>query len=217
MEHLPHNLKTKVVSVIEEVGKLPLDERVHVLNEIRRALHTVSPFHDEPVDLVLWVPADKVTANQYNPNVVAPPEMELLRVSIRSDGYTQPIVGFEDESKYEVVDGFHRNRIGKEDPQVREQLHGYLPLVSINEGRRNLTDRMAATVRHNRARGKHAVTKMSDIVIELTRRKWSDQKIAEELGMEPDEVLRLKQVTGIADLFKDVEFSEAWSIREVPE
>lgn len=197
-----------------EVAALPVGERVAVLNEVRRLLHEVSPFVDEPVDFVQWVPTDEIRSNSYNPNTVAPVEMELLRHSIRSDGYTQPVVGFRDGDSFEVVDGFHRNRVGREDPEVRARVHGYLPVVGINEGRRGISDRMASTVRHNRARGKHQVVKMSDIVLDLTRRGWKAERIAQELGMEPDEVLRLKQVTGLAELFKDRAFSAAWDIVE---
>jgi len=197
-----------------EVAALPVGERVTVLNEVRRLLHEVSPFVDEPVDFVQWVPTDEIRSNSYNPNTVAPVEMELLRHSIRSDGYTQPVVGFRDGDSFEVVDGFHRNRVGREDPEVRARVHGYLPVVGINEGRRGISDRMASTVRHNRARGKHQVVKMSDIVLDLTRRGWKAERIAQELGMEPDEVLRLKQVTGLAELFKDRAFSAAWDIVE---
>ena len=198
----------------EEISRLPQEECIEALNEVRRVLHEVSPFQEEPVDLVLWVPAEKVQANSYNPNTVPKTEFDLLLLSIRSDGYTQPIVGFSEGDHVEVVDGFHRNRVGREDPTVRERVHGYLPVVSINEGRKGLANRMASTVRHNRARGKHQVVKMSDIVVDLTRRGWKEDRIATELGMSADEVLRLKQVTGLAELFKDREFSKAWDIVE---
>lgn len=193
-----------------EVSKLPTPDRIWVLNEIRRRLHTVSPFREEPVDCVLWVPVEQVEANDYNPNHVAPPEMRLLEHSITEDGYTQPIVGFQEEEHIEVVDGFHRNRVGRECPAVRQRVHGYLPVVLVNGGKVGRSDRIASTIRHNRARGKHAVGAMSDIVLELARRNWNDEKIGKELGMEPDEVLRLKQITGLAELFADREFSEAW-------
>jgi len=195
-----------------EISDLPVDEQVEVLNEIKVALHDASPFRDEPVDCVLWVAGERVEANDYNPNVVAPPEMRLLELSIENDRYTQPIVSWVEGGHYEVIDGFHRNRIGKECKQIRERLHGYLPITVINGDRQERADRIAATIRHNRARGKHQVSGMSDIVLELSRRNWSEKKIAKELGMEPDEVLRLKQITGLADLFADKEFSEAWEI-----
>jgi ParB-like chromosome segregation protein Spo0J len=200
----------KVRAALACAKDLPLDELVAVLNEIRRAIQHASPFKDEPVDLVTWVRADCLTGNDYNPNTVAPPEMELLRHSIRSDGYTQPIVAFEKDGKFEVVDGFHRHRVGKETPDIQARLSGYLPVVVINQSRDGKSDRMASTIRHNRARGKHQVDAMSDIVIELFRRGWSNDQIGNELGMQEDEVLRLKQVSGLADLFKDAEFSKSW-------
>lgn len=197
-------------ALIDELSKLPEDELITALNKIKIALHEISPFKKEPVDCVLWVKADMVEANDYNPNKVAPPEMKLLQHSIQMDGYTQPIVGFWEGDYFEVVDGFHRNRVGKECPDIRERIKGYLPVTIINEERRDRNDRIAATIRHNRARGKHAVTAMSDIVVELKRRNWSDQRIAKELGMDPDEVLRLSQITGLAELFADKDFSMAW-------
>lgn len=201
--------------LVAALATLPEAERIDALNEVRRALHEVSPFRDEPVDLVLWVPGTEVHANDYNPNTVAPPEMRLLALSIRADGYTQPVVGYREQSgTYEVVDGFHRHRVGKEVPEVRDRVHGYLPLVAINEGRIGKADRMAATVRHNRARGVHAVDGMSSIVVDLSRRNKSDAWIAENLGMEPSEVLRLKQVSGLVDLFSNREFSRAWEPAE---
>jgi ParB-like chromosome segregation protein Spo0J len=197
-------------AVIEQIKELPLDEKVAAINSLKVALHDISPFSNEPVDCVIWVKADQVDANDYNPNKVATPEMKLLQLSIAEDGYTQPIVTFGKNEYYEVVDGFHRNRVGKECPEVNARIHGYLPITVININRTDKADRIASTIRHNRARGKHQVAAMSDIVLELSRRNWSDAKIGKELGMEPDEVLRLKQITGLAELFSDAEFSEAW-------
>lgn len=190
--------------------EIPLADRIEVLNEIRLWLHQNGPFSGEPVDLVEWVPAENVSANDYNPNAVAPPEMELLRLSILADGFTQPIVTTEEDGSRVVIDGFHRNRVGKELDDVRERLQGYLPVVQIRADREDRGDRIASTIRHNRARGKHQVVAMSDIVVELKRRNWSDKKIGKELGMDPDEVLRLTQVTGLASAFKDRDFSTAW-------
>lgn len=202
--------ETFLTQLCEEISSLPEAEKIEALNKARKALHEISPFRGEPVDCVLWVPADQVEANDYNPNTVAPPEMKLLALSIGEDGYTQPIVAWGKNDYYEVVDGFHRNRVGKENKDVRERIRGYLPITLINHDREDKGDRIAATIRHNRARGKHQVGAMSDIVLELSRRNWSDQKISRELGMEPDEVLRLKQITGLAELFSDAEFSKAW-------
>jgi len=161
---------------------------------------------DHPVSRVLWVSVDMVVANDYNPNSVAPPEMKLLQTSIEADGFTQPIVTWlREDGLYEVVDGFHRHLVGR----LRLKLT-HLPIVVIAASRTGKGDRIASTIRHNRARGKHRVDAMADIVLDLSRRNWSNEKIAAELGMEPDEVLRLKQVTGLAEMFADKEFSEAW-------
>ena len=204
-------------AICEQIAVLPENEQIDVLNKVRWLLHSVSPFKDEPVDCVLWVKGDTVDPNEYNPNVVAPPEMKLLKLSILEDGYTQPVVTWVENGMREVVDGEHRKLVGKEDKQVRERVRGYLPVTTVNEWRHDLGDRMAATIRHNRARGKHIIEGMSDIVIELSRRKWSDKRIGRELGMEPDEVLRLKQISGLREMFADAEFSEAWEIVEEEE
>jgi ParB-like chromosome segregation protein Spo0J len=205
-----HPITTYVRGAVADITSLSLAERVEVLNQLKLLLHSLSPFVNEPVDCVLWVTADEVQANDYNPNSVAPPEMELLRLSIEADGFTQPIVTWEREPVFEVVDGFHRNRVGKECESVRERVSGYLPIVVIQGDRQDRGDRIAATIRHNRARGKHRVDAMSEIVLELKRRNWSDAKIGKQLGMDPDEVLRLTQITGLAEMFADREFSRAW-------
>lgn len=200
-------------ALLGELEELPEGERVQALNEIRTALHHASPFRAEPVDLVLWVPAESVAANDYNPNTVAPPEMRLLEHSIHEDGYTQPVVTWvEEDGRRETVDGFHRGEVGRSSAAVRKRTHGYLPVTTVNPERADRNDRVAATIRHNRARGRHRVDAMSDIVQELARRNWPDAKIGRELGMEPDEVLRLKQISGLAELFADRDFSEAWEI-----
>lgn len=200
----------KYDSVIEEIKSLDTEDRIKAINELKTALKEISPFQNEPVDCVQWVKSDLVVANDYNPNTVAPPEMELLHTSIQEDGYTQPIVVYQHDGIYEVVDGFHRNRVGKECKDITERIHGYLPVTIINDERHDKADRIASTIRHNRARGKHRVDAMSNIVLDLRKRNWSDKKIAKELGMDADEVLRLAQITGLAEMFSDREFSEAW-------
>jgi len=159
---------------------------------------------EHPVSRVVWVRADLIMANDYNPNKVAPPEMKLLKHSIETNGYTQPIVVWQTEDGYEVVDGFHRYKVGC------DLGLSHLPVVVINDKDTGRNDRIAATIRHNRARGKHQIQAMSDIVVELARRNWTDKRIAKELGMDADEILRLKQITGLAELFADEDFSEAW-------
>lgn len=195
-----------------EISEMDLSAKVAAINEVKALLKEISPFAGEPVECVQWVKSDQVIANDYNPNSVAPPEMELLHVSIQEDGYTQPIVVWQHDGIYEVVDGFHRNRVGKEYKDITDRIHGYLPVVVINNDREEKGDRIASTIRHNRARGKHRVEAMSDIVVELKRRNWSDAKIARELGMDADEVLRLTQITGLAEMFADKEFSTAWEV-----
>jgi ParB-like chromosome segregation protein Spo0J len=192
------------------IAQLPIDEQVSEINKIRKSLHEVSPFKDQPIDCVQWVSFDSIKANEYNPNKVAPPEMQLLEQSILEDGYTQPIVSWVTEDKHEVIDGFHRSRVGKESEEVRKRIQGYLPLVVVNDSQTDKGDRIASTIRHNRARGKHQVESMSDIVVELKKRNWSDDRIAKNLGMDKDEILRLCQVSGLAEVFENQEFSKAW-------
>jgi len=207
---LPEQHKRSIEHIFRLYADCSLDDRVSILNEIREIIARFSPFSSEPVDFVRWVKNDIVEANDYNPNSVAPPEMELLRVSIMADGYTQPIVANKAADKFIVVDGFHRNRVGKECKDVQTRVQGYLPVVQIRDEQTDVPERMASTIRHNRARGKHSVEGMSEIVLALKRRNWSDDKIGRELGMDPDEVLRLTQISGLAEMFSDKEFSEAW-------
>jgi len=204
------DLLDQVRCAFSELESCTLEERVDAINRVREITHEYSPFKQEPVDCVIWVPFDQVAANDYNPNQVAPPEMELLVHSIRSDGYTQPIVTWTNDGEYEVVDGFHRHRVGREQLDIAARIHGFLPVTVVNTERTDRGDRIASTIRHNRARGKHMIDGMAEIVLELKRRNWSDKKIGRDLGMDPDEVLRLSQITGLAEMFADKQFSEAW-------
>lgn len=206
-----NDIENLSLMIVESVNALPLAEKVDALNKIRKMLHEeCSPFKNEPVDFVEWVQCESIKANEYNPNKVAPPEMELLEISIINDGYTQPIVTWPTDGKHEVVDGFHRSRVGKESKQVSARLSGYLPAVSIRNEQSDKNNRVASTIRHNRARGKHQVDAMSDIVIELKNRNWTNSRIARELGMDEDEVLRLCQISGLGEMFSDADFSRAW-------
>jgi len=215
---LGHSVLERFKALMPELTALMSEhEQLAVINEIKKLLHEASPMHNEPVDLVLWVDADTVQANDYNPNRVAPPEMRLLEHSIECDGYTQPVVTWLDNGQREVVDGWHRQRVGKESKAVRKRVRGYLPVTTIKPDREGRKDRIAATIRHNRARGRHQVEAMSEIIVELARRNWSDKRIGKELGMEPDEVLRLKQISGLAEIFADKEFSEAWEVNFEPQ
>lgn len=209
----PERALADILEAVPRLAELPRPDLIAALNAIRRALHEVSPFRGEPVDLVEWVGAETVGANDYNPNVVAPPEMRLLELSVTADGYTQPVVTHVEGAAREVVDGFHRTRVGRESAAVRARTGGYLPVVTIRTDRGAREDRMAATVRHNRARGKHGVEAMTAMVQELARKGWDSARIGRELGMDADEVLRLRQLTGLAELFRDREFSQAWDAR----
>ena len=157
-----------------------------------------------PVLNVKMVDIDKVIANDYYPNKVAPPEMQLLKHSIEEDGYTQPIVTYYDESRdiYIVVDGFHRYRCAKEYINLKQ-----IPIVTINK---DLENRMASTIRHNRARGTHQIVDMSHIVLTLTQNGWTEAEISKHLGMELDEIIRLKQITGLKEMFSNHTFSKSW-------
>lgn len=162
-----------------------------------------------PVYNVLRVPLEKLKANDYNPNAVAPPEMALLETSIWEDGYTQPIVTFYDKEQdmYIVVDGFHRYTVGRTSERIRQREGGTLPIVVIQK---ELGDRMASTIRHNRARGSHNIELMSNIVSELVEMGKGDRWICQHIGMSPDELLRMKQITGVAALFANRDFSDSW-------
>ncbi|WP_370603937.1 IbrB-like domain-containing protein [Citrobacter braakii] len=193
------------------LSALPEKERIEAINEFRQAIHSVSPFREEPVDCVLWVKNDRISPNDYNPNNVAPPEKKLLQKSLEADGFTQPIVVVRStEEEYEIVDGFHRHELGKSKPSLKSRLHGYLPVTCLQRERH---ERMAATIRHNRARGRHKIHAMSEIVRELSLLGWSQEKISKELGMDDDEVLRLKQINGLQELFADRRFSKAWTVK----
>ncbi|MDM2736624.1 ParB/RepB/Spo0J family partition protein [Citrobacter sp. Ct235] len=187
------------------------EEKIKAINDFRMAIHSVSPFRDEPVDCVLWIKNEHISPNDYNPNNVAPPEKKLLLKSIETDGFTQPIVVTQSSpEEYEIVDGFHRHELGKGKASLRSRLKGYLPITCL-EGSRH--DRMAATIRHNRARGRHQIHAMSEIVRELALQGWEDEKIGKELGMDEDEVLRLKQINGLQELFASRRFSKAWTVK----
>lgn len=165
-------------------------DKAEIIRQIRSICAECSDFKSQPIDNVLWVPIEKVTPNDYNPNSVAKKEMQLLYISIKEDGYTQPVVTIYDEQK-----------------DILERNHGMLPIVVINK---TMNERMASTVRHNRARGSHAVTSMSKLVFEMLKNGWSDAEICKELGMEAEEINKLKYVTGFAKLFEKVKYNNAW-------
>jgi ParB-like chromosome segregation protein Spo0J len=208
-------MQQRLINEIESyLQSLPEEERINAINAFRQAIHNNSPFREQPIDCVLWVKQDSITANDYNPNNVAPPEMRLLSTSLELDGFTQPIVVTEKEPQhYEIVDGFHRHEIGKNRAAMKRQLKGYQPIACLRKERQQKLDRIAATVRHNRARGRHQINAMSELVRELALLGWNDAKIGKELGMDDDEVLRLKQINGLLELFADRRYSEAWTVK----
>ena len=202
-------INTIINELKKEINNLNnTDDKIKAINQINLMLYDVNPIK-EPIGCVQWVKTNEIKANEYNPNKVATPEMELLYNSIKLDGYTQPIVTYNlNDGFYEIVDGFHRNRVGKEHKDINERLHGYLPITVIDKP---LDERMGSTIRHNRARGSHQIRSMSDIVLDLSKSGWSDKNISEKLGMELDEVLRLKQITGLKEAFSNHDFSKSWN------
>jgi quercetin dioxygenase-like cupin family protein len=207
--HEPHYFEAQTEVILVCVFNPPL-----VGSEIHREDGSYSPPKQSPVYNVRSVPMHKVTANDYNPNKVAPPEMELLETSIWEDGYTQPIVTFYDDEAdiYIVVDGFHRYSTMINSERIREREQGMLPVVVIDK---EIGDRMASTIRHNRARGTHNVELMSTMVAELVEMGKGDAWICKHIGMSPDELLRLKQITGVAALFANKDFSESWEVSDL--
>lgn len=187
-------------------------EKMEYLHEVRGALYQISPNVTMPVDYIRWVPLEQVEANDYNPNSVASKEMKLLYTSIAHDGYTQPVVTIYDDErdKYVIVDGFHRYFTMKSNPDIQEKTGGLLPIVVIDKP---INDRMASTVRHNRARGKHSIHGMSSMVFKMLDNGWADEDVCNELGMEAEELLRLKHITGFSKLFEDVDYKKAWVSR----
>lgn len=192
---------------------LSIDEKVLLFNEITQQLYDwISIKH--PVLNIQLIPIDKVKGNDYNPNKVAPPEMNLLKLSIRKDGYTMPVVvsSEKDKDKWVVIDGFHRTYVAQNTKDIRDSLLGYLPVSKLNKG---IEDRVTSTVRHNLARGTHQTELSAKLVVFLKKHNWSDARIGKEIGMDADEVLRLKQITGLAEAFKDKNFSRSWEVDEI--
>lgn len=190
--------------------ELPFDEKVKIFNEITQELYDWLNVRHPALNVQL-LPANQIQGNDYNPNKVAPPEMKLLKLSMKKDGVTMPVVVSDTPEKkkypYTVVDGFHRTTIIQQDKEINSSLHGYVPCSRLNKG---LEDRVTSTVRHNMARGTHQVELSAKLIILLKKHNWTNARIGMELGMDADEVLRLKQITGIAEAFKDEEFSKSW-------
>ena len=193
--------------------ELPTDlAKILYIEEIKALLHQISPLKAQPVNHVRWIPIEQVEANDYNPNSVAKNEMRLLYVSISHDGYTQPVVVIRDEErdKYIIVDGFHRYSIMRLNKDIYDLNKGLLPVVVIDK---SINDRMASTVRHNRARGKHSIAGMASMVFSMLENGWENEAICAELGIEPDELVRLKHVTGFSKLFENVDYRKSWETK----
>ena len=190
-------------------GSLTDSELLCSIEEIKELMHTISPLKSQPINRVRWVPIDEVSPNDYNPNSVAKVEMGLLYTSILHDGYTQPIVTVYDPArkKYVIIDGFHRYFTAKTNQDILDRNHGMLPIVVLDK---DINDRMASTVRHNRARGEHSVSGMSNMVFQMLNNGWKDHDICNELGMSAEELLKLKHLTGFSKLFEDAEYNRAW-------
>ncbi len=195
--------------VFKQLAQLNDDDRMDAINEMRLALHEQSPMKKHPVDCVLWVKQEEVQANSYNPNKVAPPEMASLKISIETSGYTQPCVTWVEESGVrEMVDGAHRRLIAQT-PTVYGSVMGRLPVTTVNQDRTELASRMGATILHNEARGEPDVELAQKMVIDVVNSGMSDSWIMKNFGMDVDKLLRLKQLTGLAALFNDKEFSRS--------
>jgi ParB-like chromosome segregation protein Spo0J len=201
-------LMEQLRDALTEAADSPVDERVASYNALvaMAARHVNLP---HPALGLQLVPVDTVKGNDYNPNKVAPPEMRLLQLSIAKDGITMPVVVADDAATgdYVVVDGFHRTTVVKTVKTVHDSLGGYIPVVKLNKG---IEDRITSTVRHNLARGTHQVELSAKLVTALRKHNWTNERIGMELGMAPDEVLRLKQITGLAEAFADKDFTRAW-------
>lgn len=190
-------------------------QKIDALNLVRRMLHEESPLKHHPVDLVEWVKSEVVEANDYNPNEVAPPEEKLLFKSISVDGYTMPIVTANELNIRRIVDGAHRRKVERKYKEISKSTLGYLPVSTIRQSQEGLADRVAATIRHNRARGEHNLPSMISIlrILKLDC-GMSDGWIIKHIGMDPDELLRLSQMSGIAEMFAGKEFSPSWEADE---
>ena len=198
--------------MIEDILKedMPIAEKVALFNTITQELYDWLGFNHPTLNVQL-VPSDKVIGNDYNPNKVAPPEMKLLKLSIRKDGLTMPVVVADAQNDkkhpYVVVDGFHRTTVVQREKDINASLCGYVPVSKLNK---SIEDRITATVRHNMARGTHQVELSAKLVTMLKKHNWTNARIGMELGMDADEVLRLKQITGLAEAFRNEDFSKSW-------
>lgn len=201
-----NNIISDLCATIDEISDI--DEKIDTLNYVKKMLHQISPYRHHPVDYVEWIKTEGIEKNDYNPNHVAPPEAKLLHLSIREDGFTQPVVTYPHNPVNIIVDGFHRRKTVVEHKDISTSTYGRVPVTYIRNQQHDKSKRIASTVRHNRARGSHEIQLMVDIIAELNESGMSDKWILKQFGMDADELLRLKQLSGLASLFKDKEFTE---------
>lgn len=215
-------MKTELIELVAEICRIiesipDRDEKIRSINNVRKMIHNISPLKHHPVDFVEWVKEDNVFPNDYNPNFVATKELTLLKKSIIDDGFTMSIPADPTEEFHRIiVDGFHRFKCGKTVEQIKNSTYGYLPLTNIREENRGKEKRMASTIRHNRARGKHDVELQAQLVVML-KAGWDELRIMKELGMTLEEVQRLIGLRGIASEIKGVPYSIERQIVEVGE
>lgn len=214
MEKITRTTDSQIKKVQEQIQKLlhsteNPSEKYEIINKLNTTISKNSPVKHNPISLVQWIPSNKIRANDYNPNEVAHNEMKLLYKSIDKDGYTQPVVTVYNpkNNTYEIVDGAHRFLVMKKYLKIRKRSHNHLPITVINK---SMKDRMASTIRHNRARGKHSINGKAEVVTQLLKKGWPDAKICEELGMEKEELSKLKHTTGFSKLFDKTEYQYAW-------
>lgn len=210
-------LLTSQIEAIEDVN-----EKIDAINFIRKEIHGVSPLNHHPVDFVMWAKSDKVEKNDYNPNHVDNQNLKALEQSVKASGYTMSIVGdllsSTDNLKdyfVKIVDGFHRRKVERKNKEISKSTFGRVPVSFIRNNQKDKSARIAATVLHNRARGVHGIEPMSALVVELVQDGLNDSEIAIRLGMDADEVLRLKQLSGIADIFKKLNYTKSWEFKEI--
>ena len=209
---MKEELKKKLDELLDAISEIKdSDEKLVTINDVRKRIHEICPLKHHPVDFVEWVKADKVEGNDYNPNSIPPPEMKLLLLSIENDGYTMPIVSNPEDDMIKIVDGFHRRKSMQISKEIQKSTMGYIPLSYIRNENKSIKDRMASTIRHNRARGKHEIDIMVKIIKELVQQGWGTIDIGKQLGMDADEVLRMIQFSGLPELYKDHDFSKSWS------
>lgn len=206
------NVRKIIESIDSMLSRISFEERIEMINIIKTVLSDYSPFRHHPVDCVEWVKMGSIKNNEYNPNIMNPQEIRTLHLSLLNYGFTQPLIVSGEKGAYEIVDGSHRFLLGTQTPELQQKNYGYFPVIKLDKAQACLPQRLVAMLRTNRARGRPGVAEMVNIVAKLSESGWTLNKIADETGMEQDEVLRLKQLSGLTTLFENDAFSEAWTV-----